>query len=1138
MAPTSIIAGQLCLVALLLAGCISLAPAQSPTGEITGSVLDDSGAAIGGAAIAVVNSDTGLERRFQSDGLGNYIVTQLPPGNYSVRVEKSGFQRTVRDGITLQVGQRARINVVLHVGAVTESVAVRAQAGLLDVEDASLGHVIENRKILELPLNGRNIVGLAALTTGVTPAVGFGMGIPDGRQALVNAATANFLINGGMGAHNDVLMDGVPLAVCCQNQIALIPSIDTTEEFRVRTSLYDAQMGRTSGGLVTFASKRGTNAFHGSAYEFLRNRKLDANNFFNNRAGIPKAHFVYNQFGASTGGPLIRNKTFFFFNYEGIRNRKGSFLSGNVPTANERQGIFAVPVFDPVSTRVQAGVFIRDAFPNNRIPASRFDPVSLRVSDLWPLPNTAGLNNFLSNASAGDNQNQFNLRVDHQFSQRHQIFGRLSISNTDGSLPDWFQNVGSPDTWQQFTNNRNVVLEDTLTASPTTVLTLRYGFTRQTDFRKVNSFGLDLTQFGWPAAYSNVRTVPVLPRMDLAGILRLGATAAFRNLPDAHAVAANLSKAAGRHFLKFGFDGRLYRANASSNASGAGVFTFNTAFTRGPDAQRGTGGTSYSSFLLGYPATGELTAVEPWSTAQRYIAFYLQDDIRVSRRLTVNVGLRWDADIPRSERFNRLSFFDPAAASPLAGPTRLSELSGGIRFPGVDGNPRAQQDTDWNNFGPRFGFAWNLKPRLVLRGGYGITYVPISSRFNANSIQGFSAITPFFSSVDGVTPVGTLRDPFPNGITQPVGASGGLLTALGENFNTLVRSQAVGYNQEFSLNIQYEAATDFVIDAAYVGNRGSKLPMPLALNTLHDSLLSQGSALLSTVPNPFRPYVERGQLSSANTTRLQLLRPHPQFLNVAQSTADVGSSTYHSFQLKANKRFSRGFSLLLAYTNSKLLTDTGGILTNFLETSPGFQNPYNRRLDRSVAPQDISQRLAISYIWELPFGKGKHYWSAAPRAVDLMLGGWQLNGITTFQTGQPIVLGNAIATTSGATRPHNTGQSAKRSGPASQRLNRYFDTTVFRAPGPFEYGSAPRTLPDVRTHGARNFDVAVFKNFAVSEQMRLQFRAEFFNVFNTPQFASHGSNGRSANFGNPDFGVISVQRNNPRDIQFALKFLF
>src|SRR5215469_1815077 len=356
---------------LVLGAC--LLSGQSNPAEITGTVLDDSGAAIPSATISVTNKETGLERRFETDASGNFTVTPLLPGTYSLRTEKPGFQRFVREGLVLQVGQRARVDVTLKVGSVAESVAVSGQVQLLEVEDAALGQVIENRKILELPTNGRNVVGLAALTTGVIPGVTFGQGIPDGRAALIQAAAANILINGGLGAHNDVVMDGVPLGLCCQNQVALIPTIDITQEFRVQTSVYDAQLGRTSGGLVTFASKGGNNEFHGSAYEFLRNRVLDANNFFNNRAGVDKAHFTYNQFGASTGGPVLRNKLFFFFNYEGIRNRRGSFMSGTVPTAEERAGLFSVPVYDPLSAT--GGNLTRAPFPDNQIPASRFDPV-------------------------------------------------------------------------------------------------------------------------------------------------------------------------------------------------------------------------------------------------------------------------------------------------------------------------------------------------------------------------------------------------------------------------------------------------------------------------------------------------------------------------------------------------------------------------------------------------------------------------------------------------------------------------------------------------------------------------------------------------------------------------------------------
>jgi hypothetical protein len=1127
---------RICSLSLLVLAA-SLLRGQTNTGEITGTVQDDSGAAIPSAIISVVNTETGLERSFETDVSGNFTITQLLPGKYLLRAEKAGFQRFVREGLVLQVGQRARVDLALRVGSVAESLEVSEQAPLLEVEDAALGQVIENRKILELPMNGRNVVGLAALTTGVTPGVSFGTGIPDGRAALVQAAAANLLINGGLGAHNDVLMDGVPLGLCCQNQVAMIPTIDITQEFRVQTSVYDAQLGRTSGGLVSFASKGGTNEFHGSAYEFLRNRSLDANNFFNNRAGVAKAHFVYNQFGASVGGPVLRNKLFFFFNYEGIRNRKGSFMSGTVPTGAERAGIFSVPVYDPLST--QAGSFTRTPFPGNQIPTNRFDPVAVSLMKLWPFPNVAGPINFLSNASAGDNQNQYHARVDYHFGPRHQLFERFSMSNTNGTMPNYFNNIASPSPWAQFTNNRNAVLDDTFTLSATTVLNLRYGYTRQTDRRKLYSDGVDLTTFGWPASYSNARPVPVLPKVAVSGLISLSGTASFANAPDVHVIAANLSKSRGAHFMKLGFDGRDYRANASNNSDGAGSFSFNTAFTRGPDAQRGTNGSAIASMLLGFPASGDITDVQPYSTIELYTGLYFQDDIHVSRKLTINLGLRWEVEAPRHERHNRLSYFDPLVPSPVAAATGIPGLRGGLKFPGVSGNPRGQQDTDWNNLGPRFGFAWHAKSHLVLRGGYGITYIPIFTRYYPASQQGFSATTNFFSSVDGITPVGVLRNPFPSGITPALGGAGGPLSSYGQSFSTVLRNAPVGYNQEFSFNVQYEVAKDLLVDAAYVGNRGVKLPISLAIDTLNDNYLSLGTALLASVTNPFQPYVSTGALSAATTTRRQLLLPFPQFLGVTANAQSVGDSTYHAFQLKVNKRFGNGFSLLGAYTNSKLLTDTGGLVTSFLEVNSPIQNPNNLRLERSVAPQDISQRLVISYVWELPVGRGKKYWSTAPRVLDLTLGGWQINGITTFQRGQPITVGNAIATTSGATRPNNIGRSARKSGSVQGRLNQFFDRSVFTAPGPFEDGNTARTLPDVRGDGNRNFDLSIFKSFAVKEKKQVQFRAEFFNIFNTVQFAPPGSSGTgSSSFGNADFGVISVQRNDPRNVQLALKFLF
>jgi len=1119
------------LLVMLLAGITCLA--QSSAAELVGTITNATGEVVPQARVALRNTATGEVREFLTDASGNYIMTQLPPGAYQLTVESQGFKQFIRDGLVLQVGQRARVDAQLEVGALTEAVKVTAEAPLLDSTDASLGQAIENRKILDLPLNGRNIVALAALTPGVNPGTSFGIGNPDGRAALVQAASSNVQINGGLSAHNDVLLDGVPLSVCCQNQIAFLPSIDTTQEFRVRTSMYDAQFGRTSGGIISYASKSGANDWHGTLYEFHRNQALDANNFFSNRAGLGKTHFVYNQFGGAFGGRLLRDRTFFFGNFEGIRNRRGLFQTGRVPTADERRGIFREAIHDPLTTRREGATFVRTPFANNTIPQNRIDPVAAKLVELYPLPNATGVNNFVSNASTADTENQFTVRLDHQLTKNQRLFGRFSFNANDSVPPDTFGNIGSPGTtFTQKINNRNFVLDDTLTAGQSWVVSLRYGFTRQNNVRAPRSEGTDLTQFGWPASFSNARQATTLPKINPAGFLGLSTNALFRRAGEVHTFGASATKIQGNHTLKFGTDYRVYRTNWFDNNDAAGNFGFNTGFTRGPNAQTGGGGNSFASFLLGYPASGNITILQSFAAAQLYNGLFAQDDWRISNKLTVNLGLRWDVETGRSERYDRLSWFDPDAPSPLAAQVGIAGLRGGLRFLNVGDDIGRQQATDWKNFGPRAGLAWTPLAHFVVRAGYGMTYLPITSRYVNSSNQGFLTTTNFFSSVDGLTPVGKLNDPFPNGVQQPAGSKDGLLSSLGQTLGTLLYKDAVGYAQQWSLNLQYELASNLLIDAAYVGSKGTKLPAPLTLNQLDDKLLAQGNALLQQVPNPFQPFVASGALSGATTTRLQLLRPFPQFLGVTSQVVSLGSSSYHAFQFKVNKRLSAGFSLLAAYTNAKLISDTPAFLVGFLDPAPGFQNVYNRRADRAVDPQDIAQRLVISATWDLPLGRGKRWLNGAPFVIDALLGGWQFNGITTFQTGQPFVVGLAVPTTSGATRP-NLLRSAKKSGRAQDRLNEWFDRSAFAAPGPFEFGAAPRTLPDVRSHGARNFDLSLFKNLAITESLRLQFRAEFFNAFNTPQFAV-----RSSSFGNSDFAVVTTQKNVPRDVQLALKLIF
>jgi len=1101
------------------------------TAAIRGLATDESGAVVTGARIDLSNPATGQNWTYTTDAGGQYVFSQLKPGEYRIRVVAAGFRAYVRDGIVLQVGQQAGIDVRLSLGAVTESVQVSASAPLLETSEAGLGQVIENRKILDLPLNGRNILSLTSLTTGVNPGTGFGGGIPYGRAALIQAAASNVSINGGPTSSNDVLVDGVPLSVCCQNQIAFLPSIDATQEFRVRANMYDAQFGRTGGGVITFASRGGSNEFHGSVFHFLRNDNLDANNFFNNRAGTRKAHFVYNQFGGRIGGPIVKNRLFFFGNYEGIRNVRGFFETGRTPTAAERAGTFAVAIYDPL-TGDTANNFTRGPFPNNTIPRSRFDPVSVNLISFWPQPNAPGALNFISNAPNSDISNQYNARIDFNVTERHRLFGRFSVVKNSGAMPDTYGNIASIG-WDQKTNTINGVLDHSWTVSTSFLVNLRYGFTRQADDRVGYSLGIDITQYGWPPSFSAARQEALLPEIRVTNHLGLSRGTLFKRSGQTHAAVANISKIAGRQYLKFGGEFRAYQQHWRDNGNASGNFNFNTGFTRGPNALTGGGGNEFASFLLGYMSSGSLANIGSISSNSPYYALYIQDDIRVNQSLTLNLGLRWEVELSRNERYDRLSYFDPNAESPLAAMAAVPGLRGGLGFLS-DSVPR-QQETNWNNFGPRFGFSWQAAPRTVLRGGYGITFLPIQTRYNGTLNTGFSATTSVTTSIDGGrTPSAVLNNPFPQGFNVAGGASEGLLSSLGQSFSVLLRDEEqTGYSQQWSFNIQREVNTDLLVDLAYSGSKGTQLPMRLALNALPSELLAQGTRLLDPVPNPFARFISTGPLAAATVTRRQLLLPYPHFQGITSNTSQMASSTYHSMQVRVNKRFSQGFSVLGAYTFGKLISDFGGWNTNFLDAVPLYQDVYNRRLDKSIDPQDISQRLVISYVWELPLGRGKHFLAGIPRGLDLVIGGWQINGITTLASGQPLVLTNTIATTSGATRPHNKGSSARRTGSNSDLIGEWFNKSVFSAPGPFEFGSAPRTLPDVRGDGANNFDISFFKNFVITERIGLQFRGEFFNIFNSPQFAE--PNGA---FGNAAFGSVTAQLNDPRDVQLALRLTF
>ncbi len=1136
---------------------------QSFTGTVSGTVKDTTNAVIPGARLSLINTANGEERGQDSKEGGSFVFALIPPGSYRLEVSHTGFKRFIRPAIEVEVQQSLVLEVNLEVGDTSESVQVTAETPLLQPATSSLGEVIENRKIVELPLAGRNTFALITLTTGAQPLGEFG-NLP----ARANAyAGGYFSLNGSQPLTNETLIDGIPVNTATTNAPGFTPSVDAIQEFKVQSGNFTAEFGRTGGGVVNLVYKSGGNQVHGSLYEFLRNSVFDANNWFNNRGGRVKAHNALNQFGGTAGGPLVfpklyngHNRTFWFVAYEGLRDRRALSQTYTIPTPDQLQGDFSksfngsgqlITIYDPLTTKPdpqRPGNFLRDPFPGNRIPADRIDRVAAKVRNFWPTPNSAGsgpaaVNNWTGAGSTPNTQDQYSVRLDHAITENHRVFGRFSSSNITRGGFDFFGNGGG---WVNpggsglpiDINARNFAFDDTLSLSPSLLLNFRYGFIRQYVARNPPLLGLNLTTLGFSPEYNSQVGVAALPSFMPSGFraIQQRGTDYIRRGDLTHTAQANLTKVLTHHTLKVGGDYRQILLNELEPVIEQGQYSFDTRFTSSdPLRTSATSGHSIASFLLGLPSSGDIDIVPPISVSFRYFGGYVQDDYKATSKLTLNLGLRYEVETGRNERYDRLSWFDPTVVNPIGTKVGMQDLRGGLEFVGIGGNPRRQKATNLNNWGPRFGFAYAAGTKTAIRGGYGLFYLPNTGdgAGPANGAEGFVATTTFLSSLDGgITPADHLSNPFPRGVIRGPGSLAGQLTQLGQNLTTVSRNDRSAYAQEWNFDIQRELPASFLIDVAYSGNKGTSLPVNEQLNQLPDRYLSLGSALLDQVPNPFAPYVKVGSLSQPTVARAQLLRPYPQFGNILVRNVRDVSTIYHSLQIKLEHRFSHGFTFLGAFTGAKQI---GGPVANAVVSDPGFQDNYNRRADRSLVGFDQSKRLVLSGNWELPFGKGRALLGSIPRLLDYAVGGWQANSIVTIQSGFPLGLTTSVNQTNsfgGGSRPNNSGKSAQLDGPIEARLNRYFDTSVFSQSAPFTFGNTSRTLPDVRSPGVVNFDFSFTKITRIKERMTLQFRAEFFNGFNHPNFGSPGTT-----FGTATFGVISSAAD-PRIIQFGLKLLF
>ncbi len=1147
---------------LVLAVFASPAAAQQFTGTIQGIVQDSTSSVVPGADVSVIELATNDVRHVTTGRDGAYVVPQLKPGLYRVVVELAGFKTATVDQIKLDVQQIRAVDVRLDVGGTTETVVVLATAAPVATVSSTISQNIENKRIVDLPLNGRNPFSLATLSPGVIPAPG-----------------SSPFISGGRNATSEVTIDGIS-NVNAENNVSILdlnytPSVDAVQEFSVQTNAVSAEFGRLGGGVINLVTKSGTNQFRGTLFEFLRDSALDANNFFSNRAGIPKGRFNRNQFGGNVGGPITRGRTFFFINYEGLRQRTASVGTFTVPLPEWRRGDFStlrnaagqpIIIYDPLTTRPDPnnpGRFIRDPFPNNVIPSARISPIARSVMQYWPSPNTAPTNantqanNYTVAGTTVTENNQIDSRVDHEFSASWRAFVRYSSLFKAPTRPfNAYGNVATPTNAGPTDNSaRSLSVDNLYTVNPTLMLNVRYGLNQRYVSRTPFSTGFDITQLGFPAAVRQVAAIQALefPRFDVNGLSSLGQET-YNDLvidPTTHSFNANVTKILSSHTMKAGMDSRKFLLNFLQFGFPSGQYSFSERWTQAdPNQGSGTAGFGLASMLLGVPDTGALSHDPSPSSASAYWGFYAQDDWKVTANLTVNLGFRYDFDVPRTERSDRLSFFEFDARSPIAGVVPANPffepqaLTGAIGF--VTPDHRHQTPTDFKHFGPRAGFAYRLTDKTVVRSAYGIFYLASSMQAAGHTgsagMVGYRTTSSMIVSLDGRTPIAFLDNPFPNGFNLPTGNSLGPSTSLGLGIGEGVfidyRSP---YMQQWNVNLQRELPGRILFEAAYIGSKGTRLlagESGVTLSQLPESYLSLGTQLQDQVPNPFFGIITNpsSPLRFQTVARGRLLRPYPQYDSVNAFRVPYGHSIYHGATLKADKRFSNGVSFLTAYTWNRLIDDVSTTV-NFLGQSSARQNAYDLKAERAIGSQDIRHRLVTSFVYDLPFGSGQKFGRDARPAVNRMIGGWQFNGIVTFQSGLPLIITqgqNNVGLFNPTQRPTWNGNDANLTGSTDEKLRKWFDTSAFSITPAFTWGNTPRVMPNLRADGTKNFDLSFFKNNSFNGgRYNAQFRAEFFNAFNRVQFNPPATRVDSSNF-----GVVSGQANSPRQVQLSVKLMF
>ncbi len=1083
-------------------------------GGLQGRVVDASGASISNALVDLIATSTNITLQTTSSSTGDYFFSNLNPGEYRMEVSALGFQKLVRTGVVVSVGQTAGLDLAMTAGVDRQTVIVSSEPPLLQSQTSNIQTNIPGDAVAAMPLNSRNFVQLTTLAPGVE--------LPPG--------TLLPRINGGRPRTNEYLYDGISALQPEPGQVVFFPIIDDIDEFTVEANNVPAEFGRFNGGVVNVATRSGTNEIHGSLFEFFRNEALNARNYFSGAAHKPE--YRRNLYGASLGLPILKNRLFLFGDYQGVKQMIGVTRISTVPTMAERQGIFTgvAHIYDPSTTTFTGGKFVRQEFPNDVI-STPMDPAALALLSRFPTPTNlnAAANNYTRTANDSDHQNQFDARVDGVVGLHDRMFGRYSYFNDveqpvtplpDGSGAITGSVIGTGGVLGlSHVRGQQAVFSETHVLSDHIVNDARLGYTRRGNtiagptLDSTASAALSIPGIPTNAAFSNA-----LPLFTLSGLQQLGPSA---NTSSQFQTAVwelvdGLGYTKGRHSLKGGLDFRWYQLNAVAPPNPTGAFSFTTTGTN----QQGVTntGNAIASFLLGQVDTFQIDLQENKIRPRDHIfEFFGQDDWRVTSRLTLNLGARWTLHFPSTEKNNQGAVFN----------LQTQQLD----YLGRNGFPTSARELHYANLAPRIGLAYMLTPKTVLRSGYGIVFIDQSGITTPFTTPQF----PFIQNVQQKTQdnvnAAFLLSNGPAVAPIPFMPDAG----LGQSVYTANRTAGSGYVQQWNLAIQREIVPNLSFEVAYVGSHIVHVGIPDSnLNQLTEAQLAQGSSLLAQVPNPFFEQLPASSSIGGKTvSAAQLLKPFPRFLNVATYRNNTGSTNYNAVEAKVEKRFSHGVYLLFAYTHSKLIDSASAVFSTTVLSSPNSNSlvaadTFRPQLERDSSNGDMPNVTSISGIYDLPAGPGHRF---APKGIPAkVLGGWTLNVISSLQSGMPVTVTQAINNNAFAgfalQRPTIVGNPAL---PSDQRTPaRFFNTSAFAATPQFAIGNASRN--PVRGPAYRDLDIAMVKHTKLTERTDLEFRGEIFNLTNTPAFAQP-----NGSFGSPAFGSITSTITDPKVVQFAVR---